>query len=404
MGKIVQLNEGEIKSQLGEMVRASVEETLNAMLEEEADRIWEFVRVYTDEGITGTNTKHRDGFKEMIRDALDGKIDLIVTKSVSRFARNTVDSLTTIRQLKERGVEVYFEKEGIYTLDGKGELLITIMSSLAQEESRSISENTTWGRRKRMADGQFSLGFSQFLGYDQGMVINEEEAKVVRLIYSSFMDGMTPIGICHMLEEKGIETPGKKKKWNKKTVESILTNEKYKGDALLQKTFVVDFLTKKSKKNEGEIPQYYVKNSHPPIIPPEEFDRVQEEIARRKSLGGQYSACTVFGCKIVCGDCGGRYGRKVWKSGNRVIWRCNRKYDFNCKTPMIDEHIIKELFMQAYNKIRGTELEQWDKHIWNTLVDSVNISRDGILEFVFKDGNKVRIKDPGNRRRKTKQQ
>ena len=223
---------------------------------------WEFVRVYTDEGISAVNTKKREGFNQMVRDALDGKIDLIVTKSVSRFARNTVDSLVTVRKLKEKGVEVYFEKENIYTLDSKGELLITIMSSLAQEESRSISENVTWGQRKRFADGKVSLPYSHFLGYrkgDNGLPeIVPEEAETVRWIYSLFLSGKTTGSIASLLTREGIPTPAGKKKWAASTVESILKNEKYKGDALLQKAFTVDFLTKKQKKNEGEVPQYYV--------------------------------------------------------------------------------------------------------------------------------------------------
>jgi len=227
---------------------------------------WDFVKVYTDEGISAVTTRHRDGFNEMIADALAGKIDLIVTKSVSRFARNTVDSLTTIRKLKEHGCECFFEKENIYTFDGKGELLITIMSSLAQEESRSISENVTWGHRKRMADGKVTLAYSTFLGYDKGedgnLVVNEKEARIVRLIYRKFMEGMAPIGICRMLDEMGILTPGGKTHWRESTILSILSNEKYKGDALLQKTFTVDFLTKKHKQNEGEVPQYYVRGNH----------------------------------------------------------------------------------------------------------------------------------------------
>ena len=212
---------------------------------------WEFVSVYTDEGITGTNTKHREGFKRMVADALAGKIDLIVTKSVSRFARNTVDSLTTVRQLKEKGVEIYFEKENIWTLDSKGELLITIMSSLAQEESRSISENCTWGQRKRFADGKVTVPFKRFLGYDRGpdgnLVLNKDEAVIIRRIYSMFLQGMTPHGIAARLTADGIKSPGGKDKWNAGAVRSILTNEKYKGDALLQKSYTVDFLTKKKR-------------------------------------------------------------------------------------------------------------------------------------------------------------
>lgn len=154
---------------------------------------WDFVKVYTDEGVTGTSTKYREGFQEMVGDALSGKIDLIVTKSVSRFARNTVDSLTTIRELKEHGTEVYFEKENIWTFDSKGELLLTIMSSLAQEESRSISENVRWGQRKKAADGKYTLAYAHFLGYDKGEdgkpVINTDQAVVVQEIYSRFLEG-----------------------------------------------------------------------------------------------------------------------------------------------------------------------------------------------------------------------
>lgn len=209
---------------------------------------WEFVNVYADEGITGTSTKHREGFKQMVADALAGKINLIVTKSVSRFARNTVDSLTTIRQLKEHGTECYFEKENIWTFDSKGELLITIMSSLAQEESRSISENCTWGQRKRMADGKVSVPFSRFLGYDRGengeLVVNPEQAEIVKRIYTEFLQGATPHTIAAGLTADSIRSPGGKDRWNPKTVQSILQNEKYKGDALLQKCFTEDFLTK----------------------------------------------------------------------------------------------------------------------------------------------------------------
>ena len=196
--------------------------------------------------------KKRDGFKRMVKDALDGKIDLIVTKSVSRFARNTVDSLSTIRKLKEHGTEVFFGKENIWTFDSKGELLITIMSSLAQEESRSISENCTWGQRKRFADGKVTVPFERFLGYDRGedgnLIVNHEQAKVVKKIYRLFLQGYSPFGIAKELTSEGILTPGGKKKWSARTVAAILSNEKYKGDALLQKSFTVDFLLRKRKR------------------------------------------------------------------------------------------------------------------------------------------------------------
>src|SRR5574344_245495 len=321
---------------------------------------WEFVGVYTDEGISATNTKHRDGFKQMVKDALAGKIDLIVTKSVSRFARNTVDSLTTVRKLKEHGTEIYFEKENIYTFDSKGELLITIMSSLAQEESRSISENVTWGQRKRFADGKVSMPYKQFLGYEKGEdgtpVINEEEAAIVRLIYKLFLEGKTPAGICRYLEQQGIPTPSGKQKWSQTTVDSIKKKKKYKGDALLQKKFTTDFLTKKMKVNEGEVPQYYVEHSHDAIIEPLEWDMVQAEIARRRSLGRAYSGNSVFASKLVCADCGGYYGQKVWHSTDqyrRVIWQCNSKFDNEkkCDTPVLDTDTIQQKFLIAYNRL-----------------------------------------------------
>ena len=321
---------------------------------------WEFVSVYTDEGITGTNTKHREGFKRMVADALAGKIDLIVTKSVSRFARNTVDSLTTVRQLKEKGVEIYFEKENIWTLDSKGELLITIMSSLAQEESRSISENCTWGQRKRFADGKVTVPFKRFLGYDRGpdgnLVLNKDEAVIIRRIYSMFLQGMTPHGIAARLTADGIKSPGGKDKWNAGAVRSILTNEKYKGDALLQKSYTVDFLTKKKKVNEGEIPQYYVEGNHEAIIQPEVFELVQRELARRKGSTGKPSGVHIYSNKIKCGQCDSWYGSKVWHSKTKYrkcVWRCNRKFDNerHCTTPHFTEAEIQAMFIVVVNQL-----------------------------------------------------
>ena len=300
----------------------------------------------------------------MIADALDGKIDLIVTKSVSRFARNTVDSLTTIRQLKDAGVEVYFEKENIWTFDGKGELLLTIMSSLAQEESRSISENCTWGQRKRFADGKVSVPFQRLLGYDRGpdgnLVVNREQAVIVKRIYSLFLQGMTYHGIADTLTKDGIPTPGGKKKWSISTVKSILSNEKYKGDALLQKSYTVDFLTKKTKVNEGEIPQYYVEDNHEAIIDPEVFEMVQREMAKRGKGKKYHSGVHAFSTKIKCGECGSWYGSKVWHSNSKyrkTIWQCNHKFDGDCRcqTPHLTDEEIQLHFLSAVNKLLATK-------------------------------------------------
>ena len=322
---------------------------------------WTFVEVYADEGLSGTNTKKRRNFNRMIDDALAGMIDRIVTKSVSRFARNTVDTLTTIRKLKEKGVGVTFEKENIDTLDSKGELLITIMSSLAQEESRSISENVTWGWRKRISDGKVSVAYSHFLGYEKGedgsMQVVESEAKIVRQIYGMFLDGQTPSSIAAFLTKQRIPTPAGREKWQSSTVKSILTNEKYKGDALLQKTFTVDFLSKKAKINEGEVPQYYVEKSHPAIVSAEVFDLAQYEMKRRTKKGRHTSAASIFSDKLVCGECGAVYGSKVWHSTDAyrtMIWRCNEKYAVKgrpCPSPHLRDEEIQSAFVQAINQV-----------------------------------------------------
>lgn len=327
---------------------------------------WIFVEVYSDEGITGTNMKKREGFNRMIEDALAGRIDLILTKSVSRFARNTVDSLVTIRQLKEKGIEVYFEKENIYTLDAKGELLLTIMSSLAQEESRSISENTSWGRRKSFADGKVSLGYSNFLGYDKGpdgeLIINEEQAKVVRRIYAEFLAGKTPGGIAKGLTADGIETPGHKTVWQDSTVLSILKNEKYYGAAILQKQITVSFLSHEKKPNEGELPMYYIEDDHEAIIPPETYQMVQEEMRRRKAAGSNMRCVSIFSSRVICGDCGGYYGRKIWHSNTKHAswhWHCNAKFQKRkyCETPTLKEESLEETFVEVFNGLIANRKE-----------------------------------------------
>ena len=287
-----------------------------------------------------------EGFQQMVSDALEGKIDLVLTKSVSRFARNTVDSLSTIRQLKEHGTEVYFEKENIWTFDSKGELLLTIMSSLAQEESRSISENVIWGHRKRMADGKVMVPFSRFLGYDRGedgnLVVNREEAKTVKLIYGDFLAGFSCYAIAEKLTAMGVKTPAGKDKWSQGTVKRILQNEKYAGNALLQKSYIADFLTKKQVVNHGEIPQYFVEDNH--------------EMLKERSKKKGYSGVTIFSSRIRCGCCGGWYGSKVWHSTDkyrRVIWQCNSKFkdQTRCQTPHLTEDEIREAFIRVVNSL-----------------------------------------------------
>ena len=339
---------------------------------------WQFVDVYTDKGITGVSTKKREGFNRMIQDALAGRIDLIITKSVSRFARNTVDTLTAIRKLKEYGVEVYFEEQNIYTLDGKGEVLLTIMSSIAQEESRNISENVTWGMRKRFADGKVSMPYKQFMGYQRGKngtpEVVEAEAQIIRTIFRRFLEGATPAIIARELNAADIPCPSRKSllgeneneaekarkktaRWSPSTIESILTNEKYKGDAILQKTYCTDYIRKTFVVNDGsEIPKYYAQNSHPAIVSAEVFDLTQMELEWRRSLKGSYSGKRCFASRIVCGDCGAFYGSKVWHSTDeyrRTIWRCNNKYegDKKCSTPHVTQDELKKAFVSVMQKI-----------------------------------------------------
>jgi len=262
----------------------------------------------------------------------------------------------------------------------KGDALLQKKFTVAQEESRSISENITWGQRKSFSDGKVHMPYKRFLGYEKGEdgkpVVNEDEAKIVRLIYRLFLEGKTSSGICKYLESMSIPSPGGKQKWTKTTITSILTNEKYKGDALLQKKFTVDFLEKKMKINEGEVPQYYVKDSHQPIIDPNEWELVQTEIARRKALGKSYSGKSVFSAKLVCECCGSFYGSKVWHSTDkyrRTIWQCNNKFNGErCKTPIVDTETIQNSFIKAYNQLMSNQ-----KHI----IEDCEIMRKSLVDF-----------------------
>lgn len=347
---------------------------------------YEFGGIYADEGISGTNTKKREQFNKMIEDCKAGKIDMIITKSISRFARNTLDTLNYVRQLKELGIGVIFEKENINTLDSKGEVLLTILSSLAQDESRSISENSTWGIRRRFEQGKLHINHTKFLGYDKdeegNLVINEKQAKIVRRIYKDYLDGKGPNRIARELEEEGVPNWNGKPKWYESSIRKILSNEKYKGDALLQKTYTVDFLTKKRAVNNGEVPMYYVEESHPAIIDKEIWEAVQLEMERRRAFAEKYNISKLdyatvdnpFAGRVICGHCGSPFGRKVWNSTDerlrRVVWRCNKKYEVkgkkSCENKHIDDKVLYQAFVNTFNEMienKNYFMEKWKEHL-----------------------------------------
>ncbi|WP_026673606.1 recombinase family protein [Alkalihalobacterium bogoriense] len=345
---------------------------------------YEFAGIYADEGISGTNTKKREQFLKMIEDCKVGKIDMIITKSISRFTRNTLDCLNYVRQLKDLGIGVIFEKENINTLDGKGEVLLSILSSLAQDESRSISENSTWGIRRRFEQGKVSVNHTKFLGYDKddegNLVINEKQAKIVKRIYTDYLNGKGPNRIARELEAEGIPNWNGKAKWYESSIRKMLSNEKYKGDALLQKTYTVDFLSKKRVENTGQVPRYYVEESHPAIIDKEMWEAVQLEIERRKAFAEKHGIVKVdyatvdnpFAGKVICGQCGSPFGRKVWNSTDenfrRVVWRCNEKYkvkgEVKCQNKHIDDKALYQAFINTFNGILENKdyfMQKWQQ-------------------------------------------
>ena len=345
---------------------------------------WEFVDVYADEGISGTSYKKRDGFNRMVKDAEEGKIDLILTKSISRFARNTVDSLTITRKLKAVGVEVFFEKENISSMDAQAELIFTIMSSVAQEESRSISENVRWGHQRSMEAGKVHLPWGHFLGYRKGAnglpEIVEEEAVVIRDMYRRFLSGETLKCIADTLTKQGIKTPTGKDIWSVETVRHILTNEKYKGDARLQKTYTVDFLTKEVRVNNGERKQWYIQDSHDAIVSPETFELVQKELERRAGRHGRFYD-SPFTRKIICGDCGAYYGHRVWHSNDpyrKNIWLCNEKYENGsiCRPPKVTDEEIMQTFLIAVNRLpqdRNAYCDEYEREFLPLIGDTMEL-------------------------------
>lgn len=342
---------------------------------------WKLVRIFADKGITGTSTKHRDEFNKMIRMCKRGKIDMIITKSISRFARNTVDCLKYIRMLKELNIDVYFEEQGIHSIDNGSEFYITVYGSLAQSESENISANVKWGKEQSAKEGKAPFRYKNTLGYRKGADGNPEivpeEAEIIRTIYQRFLAGESFGSIKSELESKSILSPGGKTTWSYSTIQSILTNERYKGDVIINKTFVVDCISKQVKKNNGERTKYYIENNHPAIIDEITFGKVQEELARRNSIHkvkqigtktelGKYSSKYALTELLTCGECGSPYRRCTWtSSGNkRIVWRCISRLDYGKKychhSPSVEESALHRAIMAAVKTVamQNTKLLQ----------------------------------------------
>lgn len=339
---------------------------------------WTLVDIFADKGITGTSVRKRDEFNRMIRYCKKGKIDMIITKSIARFARNTVDCLQHTRMLKELGVDVYFEEQGIHSKQPGAEFYITIYGSIAQSESENISANVKWGKAQSAKEGKVSFHYKNFLGYRQGddgnPEIEPEEAKTVKLIYERYLMGDSLVGIAKRLEKMNILSPSGKEKWQSSTVRSILTNEKYKGDAIINKTYITDCLSKKVKINNGERPKYYVEDNHPAIIDAGTFGRVQEELARRASKNkvkqkgtkteqGRYSSKYALTELLVCGECKTPYRRCTWtqNGAKKIVWRCINRLDYGKKychnSPSVEESALQSAIMNA---IMDTAMKKQD--------------------------------------------
>lgn len=333
---------------------------------------WTLAGIFPDEGITGTSMKKRDKFNKMIALCRKGKIDMILCKSISRFARNTVDCLDTVRELKSLGIPVFFEKENINTMLQQSEFIITLYSGFAQAESESISANVRWGKRKSMQDGKVIFRYDKLLGYRKGEdgkpEVVPEEAATIRRIYKSYLAGYSLGRIIDELVADGVPTALGVQGWSRQIVQNILTNERYIGDALLQKTYITDCLSKKSKKNNGELPQYYVEGNHQGIVSRELYNRVQEEMARRankravaqkstKTERGKFSSKYALTDRLVCGECGTPYRRCTWvRNGvKRIVWRCINRLEFGTKyckeSPTIDEDKLHAAILRAVNRL-----------------------------------------------------
>ena len=329
---------------------------------------WKLVKVYSDPGISGTRAEKRPGFQQMIEDCRSGKINRILVKSIARFARNTVDALKYIRELKELGVSIFFEAHNIDTGTPGGDVLITILAATAEEESRTISKNIKWSYQKKFEKGDFVFNYTNFLGYtrdeNRKIIIVPEEAEIVRRIYREYLFGYSISKIMNGLNEDGIKTPSGKDKWVYGVVKSILTNEKYYGTALMGKTFKPDVLSKKRYKNEGQAEQYCLDNAFEGIIDKATFDMVQIELSRRegnpeyKTSNLKKSSQYVFSSMIRCGCCGSYYVRNqnMRENGKKVkAWCCSTHYNHADKCPQkgISESAIKRAFLDCLNQLIG---------------------------------------------------
>lgn len=360
---------------------------------------WQLAGIFADDGISGTNTKKRDEFNRMIDECMAGNIDMIITKSISRFARNTLDCLQYIRQLKDKNIPVYFEKESINTMDAKGEVLITIMASLAQQESQSLSQNVKLGLQYRYQQGKVQVNHNHFLGYTKDengkLVIDPEQAEIVKRIYREYLEGYSMKKICKHLEADGVLTGAGKTKWYDSTINKILRNEKYMGDALLQKTYTTDFLTKKRVKNTGIVPQYYVEDDHEAIIPKELFMQVQAELVRRRNVHATksgkkrcFSGNNCFSQIVCCGECGELYRRIHWNNRGKksIVWRCISRLEpssaeENCTNRTVNEDLLKEVSLKAINQICADSdsfIRQMQENIARAVVDTGTLSPEGI--------------------------
>ena len=336
---------------------------------------WTLAGTYADEGISGASAEKRPDFMRMIRHCKKGKIDLIITKSISRFARNTLDSIGYVRKLKAMGVGVVFEKENINTLEENSEVVLTILASLAQEELNSLSLNVKMGKRMAMQEGKVFFQYAKCYAYKKGAdgqpEILPEEAEVIRRIYTAYLAGKSVPVIARELTEDGVKSHSKNGEWTYSTLQSILKNERYCGDVLLQKTYITDPISKKVKQNHGELPKVLIKNNHAPIVSREVFDRVQQERTRRGSKRkvskasvteqSKYSSLHALSEILICGECGTPYRRAVWtkRSGEKqAVWRCVSRLDYGTKycrdSVTLDEDSLHAAVMRAINDTRGS--------------------------------------------------